>query len=155
MNEQLLITLHCKKKVIIKTRTLVKKAEHTDTFFVAGKCCYCRECYHNGRLKIISILYIILQYWLSVMFHTAIRGFKIFTFLWRNNHKLKCQMKKYLPQTAILSTHLRLIRFQRIYLPYEENHRWNHRDLKGFLQWCHFNFRWLKASRFFFALTIS
>ena len=28
-----LITLHCKKKVIIKTRmSLVKKAEHTDTF---------------------------------------------------------------------------------------------------------------------------
>ena len=55
MNEQLLITLHCKKKVIIKTRTLVKKAEHDDTFFEAGKPFYCRECYHKGRLKIISI----------------------------------------------------------------------------------------------------
>ena len=39
-----LITLYCKKKVIIKTRmSLVKKAEHTDTFklqvspFTGGK----------------------------------------------------------------------------------------------------------------------
>ena len=48
------MTLHC-KKVIIKTRTLVKKAEHTDTFLMAGKPFYCRECYHKGRLRIISI----------------------------------------------------------------------------------------------------
>ena len=34
----ILITLHCKKTVIIKTRTLVKKAEHGDgTFLMAGK----------------------------------------------------------------------------------------------------------------------
>ena len=32
-----IITLHCKNKAIIKTRTLVKKAEHTDTFLMAGK----------------------------------------------------------------------------------------------------------------------
>ena len=49
------ITLHCKKKVIIKTRTLVKKAEHTDTFLMAGKPFYCRECNHKERVKIISI----------------------------------------------------------------------------------------------------
>ena len=55
MNKQLLITFDCKKKVIIKTRTLVKKAEHTDTFLMAGKPFYVRECYHKGRLKIISI----------------------------------------------------------------------------------------------------
>ena len=37
------MTLHC-KKVITKTRTLVKKAEHTDTFLMAGKPFYCQSC---------------------------------------------------------------------------------------------------------------
>ena len=48
-------TLHGKKYVIMKTRTIVKKAEHTDTFLMAGKPSYCRECYRKGRFKIISI----------------------------------------------------------------------------------------------------
>ena len=47
-------TLHG-KYVIMKTRTIVNKAEHTDTFLMSGKPSYCRECYRKGRFKIISI----------------------------------------------------------------------------------------------------
>ena len=71
MNEQLLTTLHCKKKVIIKTRTLIKQAEHTDSFLMAGSPFTAGNAITKEDYKLFQ--YIILQYWLSVMFHTVIR----------------------------------------------------------------------------------
>ena len=45
------ITLHCKSDQNISQES----RKFTDTFLMVGKPYYCRERYHKGRLKIISI----------------------------------------------------------------------------------------------------